>query len=228
VTAKIDDLASPELTQRGTDLTLLVPIGATEQHGPHLPLNTDTEIATAIATEVVELDAGTVLAPALPYGASGEHADFAGTLSIGTEATALLLLELGRSACATFRQVVFVSGHGGNGEAVTRATRQLNTEGRPTLAWSPRWHSDAHAGRAETSIMLALRPEAVRLERAQPGNTAPLQELWPALRRGGVAAVSANGVLGDPAGASADEGRRLLTAAVEDLRLTLQRWADPR
>ena len=81
---------------------------------------------------------------------------------------------------------------------------------------------DAHAGRTETSLLLALFPDAVHLERAEPGNRRPLAELWPALRAGGVAAVSANGVLGDPTGATAAEGRRLFDRLVSDLEAALR------
>jgi creatinine amidohydrolase len=83
---------------------------------------------------------------------------------------------------------------------------------------------DAHAGRTETSILLELDPSVVRTGVARAGNTAPIRELLPALRRGGVSAVSGNGVLGDPAGASADEGRELLGWMAADLRAGLARW----
>jgi len=78
---------------------------------------------------------------------------------------------------------------------------------------------DAHAGRAETSLMLHLRPESVRLDLAEAGNTAPLSALLPHLRAGGVAAVSRNGVLGDPRAASGEEGRRLLEAMIAGVLL---------
>jgi creatinine amidohydrolase len=84
-------------------------------------------------------------------------------------------------------------------------------------AWSPRWKGDAHAGRIETSVILALAPELVGSAR-DAGNVAPLATLMPRLRPEGVRAVSPNGVLGDPAGASASEGRGLLAAAIADLR----------
>jgi creatinine amidohydrolase/Fe(II)-dependent formamide hydrolase-like protein len=76
---------------------------------------------------------------------------------------------------------------------------------------------DAHAGRTETSLQLALAPGAVRLERAEAGDLRPLAEVENELRRGGVRALSGNGVLGDPAGASAEEGERLLDVLVADL-----------
>jgi mycofactocin system creatininase family protein len=206
-----DASALEELPSAGVagDL-LVVPLGATEQHGPHLPLGTDTVIASALAASV----AGAVVAPALPYGASGEHAGFAGTLSIGQAALKLVLVELVRSC--SLPRVLFVSAHGGNAEPLAVAVRKLRSEGRQVWAWSPRWKGDAHAGRIETSLMLALAPDLVH-PTWEAGNTAPLAQLLPRLRAQGVLAVSPNGVLGDPAGSSAAEGRTLLAAAIADL-----------
>jgi mycofactocin system creatininase family protein len=196
---------------------LIVPLGSTEQHGPHLPLGTDTAVAVAVCDRLAAHRADVVVAPALPYGSSGEHAGFPGTLSIGQDALEHLVVELVRSADA-FRSVVLVSGHGGNAEPLARAVAVLQAEGRRVTCWSPRIPGgDAHAGRTETSLLLALDPAAVRLDRAEPGTTAPLSELIDELRSGGVAAVSANGVLGDPTGASAAEGEEILDALVTDL-----------
>jgi creatinine amidohydrolase len=189
---------------------LVVPLGANEQHGPHLPLGTDTMIASALAASVRDA----VVAPALPYGSSGEHAGFAGTLSIGQAALLAVLVELVRSCLLP--RVLFVSAHGGNAEPLAAAVHQLRAEGREVWAWSPRWKGDAHAGRIETSLMLALAPELVGPTR-DAGNVSPLAALMPRLRAEGVRAVSPNGVLGDPSGASADEGRALLDAAIADL-----------
>jgi mycofactocin system creatininase family protein len=206
--------------------TLLVPLGATEQHGPHLPIGTDATIAVALAEGAAHGLPGVIVAPALPYGSSGEHQDFAGTLSIGAACTELVLIELGRSATETFRRVLFVNAHGGNAEPLAAAVRKLRAESRDVRAWSPRLGGDAHAGRTETSLMLALE-ESVRVELAEAGNTLPLVDLIDDLRTGGVGAVAESGVLGDPTGASAEEGSALLAAAVEDLRATLAAWPTP-
>ncbi len=202
---------------------LVVPIGSTEQHGPHLPVGTDTDIALALARRLARR-VPAVVAPAVAYGSSGEHAGFAGTLSIGRDALTGLLVELGRSATETFQRLVFVSAHGGNASPVSAAVTRLRAESRDVLLWSPRWRGDAHAGRTETALQLALHPDAVDLARAQPGNPAPLAELLPAMLAGGVRAVSPNGVLGDPSGATADEGRALLDTLAEDLEQAVREW----
>ncbi len=218
-------LTSPEVAEMAAAGALLaIPVASTEQHGPHLPLSTDTDLAVALCARLAAARPGVLAGPPVAYGASGEHADFAGTLSIGTEALALLLIELGRCATLTFRRVLLVSTHGGNAGATARAERQLRAESRDVRVWRPDWVGDAHAGRAETSIELALAPERVRRERAEAGNTAPLAELMPALRRSGVRAVSPNGVLGDPAGASAAEGAALLDRLLAGLLATVDAW----
>jgi creatinine amidohydrolase len=168
------------------------------------------------------------VAPTVPYGASGEHQAFAGTISIGQNALEMVLVELGRSASSTFPRILFLSCHGGNARPVARAVRRLRVEGRDARAWSPaaRWSGDAHAGRTETSVMLALCPANVNMAVAAEGEIRPLAEILPALRAGGVAAVSPNGVLGDPAGASDEEGIKLLNAAVDELAVTVAVWPD--
>jgi len=205
---------------------LAVPVGATEQHGPHLALSTDTDLAVGLCARLAAARPGVLAAPPLAVGASGEHQDFPGTLSIGTEAMELLLVELCRSATRTFSRVLLVSTHGGNAEAVRRAEQRLRGESRDVLAWLPAWEGDAHAGRAETSLELALAPDRVRPGRAAAGDTRPLTELMPELRRSGVRAVSPNGVLGDPAGASAAEGAALLARILADLLATVDAWED--
>ncbi|HVW79924.1 MAG TPA: mycofactocin biosynthesis peptidyl-dipeptidase MftE [Mycobacteriales bacterium] len=219
----LDDLTWTEL-DTAPDRLLLVPVGSTEQHGPHLPLSTDTDIAVAIAQRLAEVRDDVVVAPPVPYGSSGEHAGFAGTLSIGQEALEHLLVELIRSASASFRGVVLVCGHGGNAEPLLRVQSRMRDECHHVLAFMPSWEGDAHAGRPETAMMLALRPEAVRREAAVVGNREPLADLLPALRSDGVRSVSPSGVLGDPTGADAAEGEALLAAAADQLAAAVGTW----
>ncbi|RLV48340.1 mycofactocin biosynthesis peptidyl-dipeptidase MftE [Nocardioides mangrovicus] len=199
---------------------VLVPVGSLEQHGPHLPLETDTLIATAVAERAAaRVDA--VLAPALGYGSSGEHQSFAGTVSIGTEALTHLLVELTRSLATWAGRVVYVNGHGGNLSALKEAVGQLQVEGHdvdwvPCATEPPHLPgADLHAGLTETSLLLHLCPERVRTDRLEVGNAAPLREILPAMIEGGVAAVSANGVLGDPRAASAEQGEQILAELVD-------------
>jgi creatinine amidohydrolase len=220
----------PDVRDAGRRL-LAVPLGSCEQHGPHLPLDTDTRIAVALSDRLATARPDVLVAPALAYGASGEHAAFEGTLSIGRAALELVLVELIRSADA-FAGTIIVNGHGGNAEAVAAAGKIAEAEGRRVLSWWPPpaamgpW-ADAHAGRTETALLLALAPTMVRAERAEVGATAPLATLMPELQRAGVAAVSANGVLGDPTGATAAEGLDVLNALVADLLAAVDRWLAP-
>ena len=224
----------PEV-EAGTRRVLVVPVGSLEQHGAHLPLDTDTRIAVAVAERACAGRAGAGLAPAIAIGASGEHADFPGTLSIGHVALSTLLVELGRHASLHWPALLLVNGHGGNVAAANDALAKLRAEGRDCHVWHAGVRPsmlaaadlslvpDAHAGRVETSVMLALAPEDVRLDAAAPGETRPLPEIMADLRTGGVRQVSPNGVLGDPAGASAAEGETLLTLLVADLKAVLDR-----
>jgi len=225
--SRLGSLVSADLAE--THRLLLVPLGATEQHGPHLPLGTDTEIAVVLANRAATHVADVVVAPAIPYGSSGEHQDFPGTVSIGQDAMELVLVELVRSATATFSRILLLTAHGGNAAPVTRAVRRLREEGRDALAWNPAsaWSGDAHAGLIETSIMLALRPETVDITRAASGNLRPLRDLLPELARAGVASVSPNGVLGDPSGASMEQGQTLLAQAVDSLTAFIAQWPAP-
>lgn len=210
----LDGIPWPQATHE----LLIVPLGSLEQHGPHLPLGTDTTIAEHVSRQLCRRartrGMSAVLAPALPYGASGEHEYFAGTVSIGTEALAHVVTELGRSASRWASRIVFVNGHGGNADALGRAVPLLRSEGRDCswIACAPGRDfppPDPHAGRHETALLLHLNPAAVHLERAEKGETRPFAEVLPLLRERGVAAIAPNGVIGDPVGASAEEGARI-------------------
>lgn len=215
---------------------VLVPVGSTEQHGPHLPVDTDAVIAQAVAEQLAHGlmadGVDTVVAPRVNYGASGEHAGFPGTISVGHEALELLLVEYGRSACEWAQRLLFVNGHGGNVASLSRAVLRLIDEGRE-VAWIPCANGyglpgpeeDAHAGWTETSLMLHIAPDQVRMAQAEPGVTAPLEEILPALIAGGVRAVSPNGVLGDPTGAAAVHGAELLSAVTQEAHRRFTAWS---
>lgn len=204
---------------------VLIPLGSTEQHGPHLPLNTDTVIAEAVVNGVAR-QCGGLVAPSIAYGASGEHQSFPGTSSIGHDALRLLLIELVRSVSTSAGRVVIVNAHGGNLQSLSLAVQQLQDEGHD-VSWVPCATEtvDLHAGLTETSLMLHLAPWTVDLAKIEAGNTSPLGDILPTLVEHGVGAVSPNGVLGDPTGATAAEGRRVLDAMVAETIVRVRRGA---
>ncbi|MDX1888256.1 mycofactocin biosynthesis peptidyl-dipeptidase MftE [Mycolicibacterium sp. 050158] len=211
---------------RDVSPALIIPLGSTEQHGPHLPVDTDTRIASAVARGIAgRIPGNWMLAPAIAYGASGEHGGFPGTVSIGTEVLQLLLVEYGRSACDWACRLVFVNGHGGNVAAVASAVALLRSEGRD-VAWCACSvaGADAHAGHTETSVLLHISPDAVDTDRWVVGDQTPLRELMPRLREGGVAAVSPVGVLGNPTTASATDGSRIFAEMVDDCARRVMAW----
>jgi mycofactocin precursor peptide peptidase len=213
----LGDVSWPEVD--GSPI-VIVPVGSCEQHGPHLPLSTDSIIAEALAQDLAGRRSDYLVAPTVSITASGEHQGFAGTLSIGSEVMHQVVVELVRSA-GWADGVVLVNGHGGNAVAVDRAVAQLEAEGRRVLAWWPRVvGGDPHAGHTETSLMLAVRPELVRLERAMPGPIPSAGDLV----RSGVQALSPTGVLGDPRAASAEHGAELFRRLADDLADSVAAW----
>lgn len=217
-------LAGATWPEASRNALVLIPLGSTEQHGPHLPMATDAIIAEAVACAAAagiwdQARRPVLVAPTMPYGASGEHQDFPGTLSIGHQGLQAFLVELIRSASAWAERIVLVNAHGGNEPTVSAIVRQMRGEGHDVIGagcglGAP---TDAHAGHDETSLMLHLRPDLVRGELAQPGNPAPIEELMPRLRAEGVRAVAPSGVLGDPTRATAEAGKALLLEIVQRL-----------
>jgi creatinine amidohydrolase len=215
------DLGSTTWTDVGAPI-VVVPVGSCEQHGPHLPLHTDTTIATELARALAGHRADCIVGPPITVSASGEHAGFPGTLSIGTTVMTDVVVELARSADWS-GGVVFVNGHGGNHVAMQRASEVFERESRRVLIWWPNLpRADPHAGRTETSLMLALAPDEVLPERSEPGPVPTMSELV----RHGVRALSPNGVLGDPTGAGASEGAELFEELVGQLCAAVAVWAD--
>jgi creatinine amidohydrolase len=222
---RLADLAWPEAGHRARGGALLaVPLGATEQHGPHLPLSTDTDIAVELCTRLAAARDDVLVAPPVPYGSSGEHAGFPGTLSIGQAALELLVTELCRSAAQTFAHLILVCAHGGNAEPLSRAVARLRGESLDIALFMPSWNGDPHAGFEETSMMLDMAPALVQMERAVPGDSRPLSQIWPLLRSSGVRAVSESGILGDPTAASSERGRILLDELAARLISQVSTW----
>jgi creatinine amidohydrolase len=223
---RLDEQPWPDVPERPL---VIVPLGSTEQHGPHLPFTVDALVAAAVAVGAADAT-DAVLAPAMPYGSSGEHQGFPGTLSIGGEALAAVVVELVRSAGTWARSILFVSGHGGNAVTVRDAVIRMRGEGHD-VAWLPCRPSvppgvvpDAHAGRIETSLLLHLAPAAVRPHDDVDGHRGALADAMPELRDGRLRQVSPSGVLGDPRGASAQEGSALLAGMIADATARIRLW----
>jgi mycofactocin system creatininase family protein len=230
---QLGDLTWAELSERVQPPVILVPVGATEQHGPHLPLSTDTLIAQALALKLCEdinadlpttqSESPCLIGPCLTVTSSGEHAGFPGTLSLGAAVTQQALIELTRSADWA-RGLLLINGHGGNSRSVSGALQTLATEQRNLRSWWPRiTGADLHAGHTETSLMLHLYPELVRITKAQSG-THLGDHAMVLLREHGVAPLSPNGVLGDPLGSRASDGEQIFEALRTDLLCSYREW----
>jgi creatinine amidohydrolase/Fe(II)-dependent formamide hydrolase-like protein/7-cyano-7-deazaguanine synthase in queuosine biosynthesis len=246
-----------ELTWRQTRERLkeidvaLLPVGSIEQHGPHLPLDTDAFDADYLARRVAEACSDPkplVLAP-ISYGVSYHHADFTGTVSISNDTLAKMVYEIGMSLSHNgVKKLVIINGHGGNSPALNYAAQMINRDARIFVCVDTGETSDVdiyrivetpndvHAGEIETSTGLAARPHLVRMERAKKqvpkfssrylDFTSKRGVLWYAYTR----KISPSGVMGDPTKASADKGKKIweimiahLVSLVEDLkRLTLE------
>ena len=236
MTRSLGDLTWTEVEELDAPMTLVVPVGSFEQHGPHLPLDTDIVVAQTVAERAVRsLPTGghppVFLGPVVALGSAGEHQGFAGTLSIGQPATADTLIELTRSAItdepAWCARMVFVVGHGGNAEPVARAVRVARSESRRVDCWFPTDpDGDAHAGRTETSVMLAIDPKRVRPFQSVRGFGGPLGHVREHLVGGGLAGVTPTGVLGDPRGASAGYGQLVLDRWVSEVTKLIGIGAD--
>lgn len=219
--------------------TVILPLGATEQHGPHLPLGTDTIRAAALADLLAErLGPGSLVAPALPFGCSDEHSGFPGLLGLEAGTLARVVLDLARRLVTWgVRRLVLLSAHGGNGDALELALVLLRRE-LPDLDVRTNDHLESiapvlleiarrdgisasdlglHAGEGETSEMLCLRPDLVHLDVSAPGFTGDMEAVMDELREGGLRTVTEVGVVGDPTRAEAARGARYLDVVTEDL-----------
>jgi creatinine amidohydrolase len=232
---ELDKLTWPQVKAEidaGRD-TVVLALGATEQHGRHLPLATDALLGDHLARMLAErLDA--FLGPTLRIGCSEHHVGFAGTMSLSQETFAAVVGDFVRSLLkGGFRRVVLVPSHGGNFAPLAAAVAELE-EREHVIALTdlgvlfqiaqlgereydvPLSEGGLHAGEWETSLMLAIHPDLVHMDDAEAGFTGELEEALEVLfKEGGVAALSHNGAIGDPTRASAEHGERYWSAAVE-------------
>ena len=210
-----------------TDLAV-VPVGSTEQHGPHAPLSTDTLAAEAIAAAgVVRYDGEALVAPAIPVGVAAEHRQFDGTLWVSEDAFRRYVREVASSlAQHGFDRIVLANGHGGNVAALREVAARLHRDG-DAYAVPFTWFDSidaagmGHGGPLETAVVHAIAPDLVhedRLEDAAAGASDGWGE-WVA----GVnlafdsAEFTESGVVGDPRDADAERGEELIEAAADAL-----------
>jgi creatinine amidohydrolase/Fe(II)-dependent formamide hydrolase-like protein len=243
----LGELTWPEAKKRFkvVDVALL-PVGSIEQHGPHLPLDTDAFDAEYLARRVAQdcKEPRPVVLPLIPYGVSYHHEDFSGTISVNPDTLSQLVYDVGMSAARQgIVKLVIINGHGGNSPALHFAAQMINRDGHiftcvdtgetsdPDIYAMAETPSDIHAGEIETSTTLAVRPEMVRLEAVCKCIPRFSSRYLDFTSKRGVnwyahtAKISSSGVLGDPTKATAEKGKRMwdqmikhLVAFVEDLK----------
>jgi creatinine amidohydrolase/Fe(II)-dependent formamide hydrolase-like protein len=235
----LGELTWPEARDRlrRVDVALL-PVGSIEQHGPHLPLDTDAFDADHLARRVAEACQGTkpIVLPLVPYGVAYHHQDFKGTISISPESLSQLVYDIGMSAARNgISKLVIINGHGGNGPALHFAAQMINRDAHiftcvdtgetsaPDIDALSETPNDVHAGEIETSTALATRPQLVKLDKAKSFvpefssrylNFSSKRSVgW----YGQMAKISPEGVLGDPTRATPEKGRRMWETMVKHL-----------
>ncbi len=235
----IGDLTFPEAGKalRATS-TLCLPLGSMEQHGPHLPLNTDAVLAEALTRAIVArwgeaYDLWQL--PALPFGLSREHAWAPGTMSLSVQGMAALLRELGGEIVRALpaRNLVFVNGHGGNRGILESLIREFRGDfglnacalhlGAMMSPVPKTGLPEIHGGKDETSVMLALAPELVRRDRIGKPKRKPSRKSVTALVLDPAASwpwssddprIAEQGVMGNAAAASAERGKAIVARMV--------------
>ena len=236
------------------DTVLVVPMGSTELAGPHLPLGADTMAAEGLAKRLAG-EKGVLIAPCLPLGYSKWFQPYAGTISLEHDTLVKVLLDYCRSlALSGVKRILFFNFHKGNNSAVEVAAHILIKECGLKAGMLNLWKlagdlaakkgiidegGFTHAGEIMTSVMLALKPESVSLERSGPGTVKPLagSALKPLNSIGDTAfqgsvqtvyqdirQVTDNGTLGDPSGATAEKGQALLDMIADYAKAFLQEF----
>jgi creatinine amidohydrolase len=228
------------------DALVLVPIGATEQHGPHLPVQVDARLAAEVSLRAARLVAASepiVVLPTIWFGMSEHHMTIGGTITLDFPTMMSVLRCVVRSLTQHgFRRIFILNGHGGNTAPLEVIVTELTIEFKIPLAYATYWGigKDAiaklldrqtallHACEAETSMMLALTPELIdrdtlsQMHGPMVGGAAGIDGMNPAAYRWrNLSSRSPNGIIGDASTASAEKGQRLLAAIAEELARTL-------
>lgn len=216
---------------RSQEIDLILPLGACEQHGHHLPLSTDQIIAEELAVRVADVVGDAVIAPSIPVGVSGHHLRFGGTATIAPSTYIDQITDIISSfALHGFRTTYLVTGHAGNCGSMQTITekytddevvsfddwpiqRAIIHEVAEDLGLDPETVG-THAGHFETSIILLLRPDLVNEQFYQAGFIGPSSEASAKLQSSGMHTLSEIGVIGDPTGATAHAGELYLNALV--------------
>lgn len=235
----LGDLTWPEAKERFKEVDVaLLPVGALEQHGPHLPLDTDSFDADYLACQVAAAcsDPKPVVLPLIPYGVSYHHDDFTGTLSVSNEALSRFVYEVGISVARNgITKLIIINGHGGNEATLQFAAQTINRDARiftcvdsgetsdrdiEHIAETP---NDVHAGEIETSTSMAIRPNLVDMQKARESvphfssrylNFSSFRSVeWNAR----TSRISPSGVLGDPTKASREKGQRIWEVMIKNL-----------
>ncbi len=238
----LDRMTWPDIAEqiKGGRDTIVVPFGSTEQHGRHLPLGTDSVIGDELGRGLAErLNA--FLAPTVRLGCSEHHLAFSGTISLAQETFRSVVKDVVGSLCRHgFRKIILLPTHGGNFAPLKRALAQIGpVEGVRIIGFtdldgllatafrssakfgvSP-VKSGAHSGEWETSVMLHLRGEEVKMERAVEGWQGSIAEVM-AKFTSGLEKMDPNGVLGDPRMAKAEAGKAYVADAVDFLSQWIQ------
>jgi creatinine amidohydrolase/Fe(II)-dependent formamide hydrolase-like protein len=235
----LGELTWPEAKKQFKQIDLaLLPVGSTEQHGPHLPLDTDAFDADYLARCVASSFSNPkpVVLPVIPYGVSYHHMDFSGTLSITNETLTRLVYEVGMSAAHHgIKKLIIINGHGGNTPSLKNAAQMINRDARIftcvdtgetsdiDISRIIETQNDAHAGEIETSTALATRPHLVDVKKAKkfvPNFSSRYLDFsssrsveWFTRTE----LISTSGVLGDPTKASREKGERIWQIMTEHL-----------
>jgi creatinine amidohydrolase len=220
--------------ENGRD-TVIVPFGSTEQHGRHMPLGTDAVLGDEIGWGLAgRLDA--FMAPTVRFGCSEHHLSFPGTISLSDETFQRIVTDVVASLSRHgFRRIVLLPTHGGNFKPLAEAFVELkpvenakviaftDLEGLVKAAFESSSasgvnpaQSGAHSGEWETSLMLALRPEQVKMDHAAEGFVGELSEIM-AKVFDGIQNLDENGVLGDPRPATAAAGEKYFDEIIDFL-----------